>query len=284
MTFAAQLLDVVTDPFAEPITQRAFAEVVLLGIIGAALGAWVVFYELSYGAESLAHGLFPGLVVSALTGLPLVVGGAAGLLVAAAAIALARRIPEISGDTAIAIAVTSLFGLGVLLALSPTSPPGIQTLLFGDILGVSDGDLAFAAAAAVATLAALRVMHGRLLVVGFDRPNARAFGANPRLADLALLVLLALAILAGVQGLGSLLVVAVLIAPASTARLLVRRIVPMMALGACLALVAGVAGIYLSYYARTAAGASIAGAMVTEYLLALGATAWSRRHVLPAGT
>src|SRR5437660_12892479 len=97
--------------------QRAFAEVVLLGLVGGALGCWVVFYGLSYGAESLAHGLFPGLVLSSLIGIPLLVGGAAGLIGAALAIALARRVPEVGSCTAVAVVVGSLFGLGALLAL-----------------------------------------------------------------------------------------------------------------------------------------------------------------------
>jgi ABC-type Mn2+/Zn2+ transport system permease subunit len=257
-------------PWADPTMQRALAEVALLGISGGALGCWVVFYGLSYSAESLAHSLFPGLVVAALVGVPLLLGGAAGIVVAALAIAAAARTPEIGRDTAVAVVVTTLFGLGVVLALSPSSPPGIQALLFGDILGVSDSDLLLAGGLAVVVLVALRLLHGQLLVVGFDRSSAPAFGGRPLLVDTALLILLALAILVAVQGLGNLLVVALLVGPAATARLLARRIVPMMAVASGLALLAGVGGLYLSYYASTAAGASIAGPMVLMYLLVAG--------------
>jgi ABC-type Mn2+/Zn2+ transport system permease subunit len=257
-------------PWADPTMQRALAEVALLGISGGALGCWVVFYGLSYSAESLAHSLFPGLVVAALVGVPLLLGGAAGIVVAALAIAAAARTPEIGRDTAVAVVVTTLFGLGVVLALSPSSPPGIQALLFGDILGVSDSDLLLAGGLAVVVLVALRLLHGQLLVVGFDRSSAGAFGGRPLLVDTALLILLALTILVAVQGLGNLLVVALLVGPAATARLLARRIVPMMAVASGLALLAGVGGLYLSYYASTAAGASIAGLMVAMYLVVAG--------------
>lgn len=273
------LLHLITDPFGEPINQRAFAEVALLGVVGGALGCWIVFYELSYGAESLAHSLFPGLVAAALLGVPLLVGGAAGVLVAAVAIALAGRVPAIGRDTAVAVVITALFGLGVVLALSPASPPGVEGLLFGDILGVSDLDLALAGALAVAVLVGLRLLHTRLLAVGFDRTTARPLGASPLLADMALLVLLALAVLVAVQGLGNLLVVAVLVGPAATARLLARRMGPMMALASAVGVLAGAGGLYLSYYANTAAGASIAGAIVAAYLLVAagsGAVALSR--------
>jgi ABC-type Mn2+/Zn2+ transport system permease subunit len=267
------LLHFMTDPFGEPINQRAFAEVALLGVVGGALGCWIVFYELAYSAESLAHSLFPGLVAAALLGIPLLVGGAAGILVAAMAIALAARVPAIGRDTAVAVVITALFGLGVVLALSPESPPGIQGLLFGDILGVSDLDLALAAGLAAVVLVALRVLHTRLLAVGFDRTTARPLGASPLVADVALLTLLALAVLVAVQGLGNLLVVAVLVGPASSARLLAGRMVPMMALAAAFGVLAGACGLYLSFYANTAAGASIAGVVVAMYLLVAVASA-----------
>src|SRR4029079_12367014 len=128
----------ITDPWSQEILRRAFLEVSLIGAVAGPLGCGIVFYGLSYSAESLAHGLLPGLVIAALIGAPLVLGAGAGLLVAALAIAAAARVPAIGRDTSVAVVVTTLFGLGVLLALSPASPPGIQELLFGDVLGVSD--------------------------------------------------------------------------------------------------------------------------------------------------
>ena len=113
------MLHALADPWSEPIMRRAFAEVVLLGIAGGALGCWVLFYNLSYSAESLAHSLLPGLVVAALLGLPLLLGGAVGIVVAAVAVAVVARTPAVGRDTAVAVVVTGLFGLGVLLALSP---------------------------------------------------------------------------------------------------------------------------------------------------------------------
>ena len=276
---SATVWSALTGPWHDGTVVRAFAEVGLVGAVGGVLGCWIVLYGLSYGAESLAHALFPGLVVAALLGLPIVAGGAAGLAVAALAIAAAGRVPQVGGDTAIAVVVTTLFGLGVLLALSPASPPGIQGLLFGDVLGLSTGDLLLGVALGVVVLGALRLLHGRLLAVGFDRTSARSLGAAPAVVDVALLLLIAAAILVAVQGLGNLLVVAVLIAPAATARLLARRMVPLMALAAGCAVLAGVAGLYLSYYAGTAGGASIAGTMVALYLAVLTATSLRPRIV-----
>lgn len=249
--------------------RRAIAEMTLLGLAAGALGCWVVLYELSYAAESLAHSIFPGLVIAAIAGIPLLLGGAPAIVLAALAIAVASRLPGVSRDVGVAVVVTTMFGLGVLLALSPQSPPGIETLLFGDILGPTDADLISAAALAAVVAAALAALHGRLLATGFDRGSARALGLSPAVADAALLVLLAAAIVVAVQGLGNLLVVAVFVGPAASARRLTDRIVPMIACAGAIAVLAGIAGLYLSYYAGTAGGASVALAIVAVYLLSL---------------
>jgi len=265
------LAHAIVEPWSHGFMQRAMAELVLVGIIGGVLGCWVIFYELSYSAESLAHALFPGLVVAALAGVPLLIGGAVGVLGAAILVATAGRTPEIGHDAAVAVVITGLFGLGVVLALSPASPPGLAGLLFGDLLGVTGSDIKLAATLATAAIIALVLCHRLLLAVGFDRSAARAFGARPLVADLALLTLLAAAILIGVQGLGNLLVLAVIIGPAATARLYASRMTPMMALAAAIAIAGGAAGLYLSYYADTAAGASVAIVLVATYVLALAA-------------
>jgi ABC-type Mn2+/Zn2+ transport system permease subunit len=265
------------DPWQEPIDRRAFLEVCLLGLSAGALGCWIIFYNLSYSAESLAHGMLPGLVAASLAGIPLVLGGAAGLVVAGLAVAAAGRTPAIGRDTAVAVVVTTLFGLGALLALAPDTPAALGELLFGDVLAVTDGDLALAAALALVVLGALRVLHGRMLVVGFDRLNAGALGAGPLLVDAALLVLVAVTILVAVQGLGNLLVVGLLVGPAACARLLARRMPAMMALATVIAISAGAGGIYLSYYASTAAGASIVAVIAACYLVALAVSRDSPR-------
>ena len=279
------MIDALTDPFSQALMQRALLEVLLLAAVGGTLGCWIVLGRLSYGAESLAHGMFPGLVLAALAGVPLLLGGAAGILVAALAIALAGRLPgdRVGRDDAVAVVVTTLFGLGALLALSPAAPVGIQGLLFGDVLGTSRGDLLAAAALVAAVLVALRLAHWRLLASGFDRDGARALGIAPALVDALLLTLLALAVLVAVQGLGTLLVVAVLVAPAAAARLLTRRLAPMMALAVVLGALAGIGGLYLSYYARVAAGASIAGLLVAGYLLAAATARLRAGPTAPAG-
>lgn len=265
----ASVIDALVDPWRSGIMQRAAIEVVLLGVAGGLLGCWIVWGGLSFSAEALPHAMFPGLVGAALLGVPLVLGGAVGLIVAALLIAIASRIRTLDRDTAISVVFTSLFGLGVLLALSPETPAGVSELLFGDILGLTDGDLLVAGGLTLVVVGTLVVLHPRLLAVTFDREAARVLGVRLGATDTLLIVLIALATLICVQALGNLFVAAILVAPAAVARLWGRRVVPSMLLAVVVAILSGFGGLYLSFYAGVAAGASIAGVTVVVYLTAV---------------
>jgi ABC-type Mn2+/Zn2+ transport system permease subunit len=279
----ADLVRVLVEPFTEPIVQRAAAGVVLLGIVGGLAGCWVVLYGLSYAAESLAHGSLPGMVVAVAAGLPLLIGTSGGLLVAAAAIALVARVPALGRDTAVSIVISTMLGLGALLALAPSTPRGLAALLFGDVLGLSTADLAIGVLVAALLAVLLTVFHGRLLAVGFDRETAARLGIRPGLVELLLLVLLGLALVVVVPALGNLLAAAILIGPAATARLVTRRVPSMLAVAVLLAIGCGLAGLEASYQLSTASGATIAATILVVYLLALGRATLRRRSVPPAG-
>lgn len=272
------MIDWLAAPLESAVVTRALAELVLIGVISGALGCWVVLRGMSYSAESLAHGMLPGLVLAALAGIPLAVGGAGGLLVATLAIAAAGRIPRLDGEVAVSAVITTMVGLGALLALSPRTPAGLGEILFGDVLGVTDGDLLLTGAAAVLVPIVLWTLHGGLLVCAFDPQGAGALRLRPAVYDVALALLLAVATLVAVQALGSLLVVAMLVGPAATARLVCRRIGPMMIVAGLFAIAAAVCGLYLSYHAQTGAAASVAVAVTAIYVLTLG----SRAVVPPA--
>jgi len=257
------------EPLREPVVLRSLAELIVLGVIAGTLGCWVVLAGRAYSAESLAHSMLPGLDCATLLGLPLVLGGAIGLAVGASLIALVGRIKVLGGEVAVSVVITSLFGAGVLLGLAPTFPAGLNGILFGDLLAVGAGDVALAAAYALVVLVALFVFHEGLLVAGFDRLNARALGRSPAPLDLLLALLLAGATLVAVQALGNLLVVAMLIGPAASARLLTNRIGPMMLLAVGVAWAASLVGLYASYHAELAAGAAVTCALVGAFIAAL---------------
>jgi ABC-type Mn2+/Zn2+ transport system permease subunit len=237
---------------------RAMAEIALAGGFCGALGFWVVTERLTYAAESLSHGLLPGLVLAALAGAPLLLGAAGGALVAAALIALGAAESRTGPDTGTAVAVTGLVGLGSLLALAPEAPQRLGELLFGDPLGVTDGDLFAAAVLLAAGAAALAALLRPLSALSFDPAGAAAVGVRPGPVRLALLGLLAAAVAVTVQGLGALLVLAVVVGPPVAVRRHVRTPAAAMLAGAVVAAAGGVAGIQLSATAGTAAGASVA--------------------------
>ena len=178
---------------------------------------WILLLRRAYAAESLSHAMLPGLVIAALAGIPLLIGAAGGVLVAAAGIALVARDVRAGGDVGVAVVVSGLFGLGGILALSPETPPRLGELLFGDLLGVDNADLLAAAALCAGVLLALAAATARWPRRAFDRDGARALGVRPARADLALLAILAVTTVAAVQGLGNLLLVALILAPAAAA-------------------------------------------------------------------
>jgi ABC-type Mn2+/Zn2+ transport system permease subunit len=251
--------------------QRALAEVLILAVACGPLGVWVLLYRQSYAAESLSHAMLPGLVVAVLAGAPLLLGAAGGMLAAAAAIALAARDERLGGDVGVAVAIASLFGLGALLALSPEVPARLGELLFGDLLGVTAGDLVEAALLAAAVVVALVLGHRRLALSAFDRAAAPSLGARPGRWELVMLVLLAVCTVAAVRGLGNLLVVALILAPAAAALNLAGRLGAALVLAAGLAALAGVLGLLASYHWDIAAGASVALAAVAIFGASLAA-------------
>jgi ABC-type Mn2+/Zn2+ transport system permease subunit len=255
------LLDLLLDPWRSGIGRRAMAEVALLGGFCGALGFWVTSYRLSYAAESMAHGLLPGLVVAAVAGAPLLLGAGGGVILAALLIAAAARDDRIGADTATAVVVTGLLGLGALLALAPDSPPRLEELLFGDPLAATGADLAVGATLAAAGTAVLVALHRPLVAVAFDAGAARPLGVSPGAVAAALLALLAVAVAVAAQGLGNLLVLAAIVAPALAVRGRVRSPGRAMAAAGGLAAGAGVVGIYASFHLDAAAGACVALAL-----------------------
>lgn len=252
------MLDALLEPFASGIGQRALIAVVVVGAVCGPLGVWVLLFRQTYAAESISHAMLPGLVVAALAGLPLLLGAAGGVLAAAGAIALAGRDERVGPDVAVAVAITTLFGLGAALALAPEAPPRIGELLFGDLLGVRRDDLVASGLLALVVLGALAGAHRALAIAAFDPVGAPSLGVRPDRVALGLLALLALTTVAAVQALGNLLVVALIIAPAAAALNLSARLSTALALAGVLTVAAGVGGLYLSWYLDLAGGASVA--------------------------
>jgi ABC-type Mn2+/Zn2+ transport system permease subunit len=248
--------------------QRALLEVLILGATCGALGVWLLHLRHTYAAESLAHAMLPGLVVAALVGAPLLLGAAAGVIVAAALIALAARDTRVGAEIAVGVTVTTAFGLGALLALAPDVPARLGELLFGDLLGTSTADLVTACVLGGCVGLALCAGHRSLAAAVFDPLAAPSLGVRPGRVELALLALLALAVVAAVQGLGNLLVLALIVAPAAAAIRLGRTVGAQIALAAGLGALAGLLGLVASAEFDVAAGAAVALAAVGLWIVA----------------
>jgi ABC-type Mn2+/Zn2+ transport system permease subunit len=212
--------------------------------------------------------MLPGLVIGALVGAPLLLGAAGGVLVAAALIALAARDTRVGAEVAVGVTVTTAFGLGAVLALAPDVPARLGELLFGDLLGTSRADLTVACGLAGAVGLALCAGHRSLAATVFDPVAAPSLGVRPGRVELALLALLGLAVVAAVQGLGNLLVLALVVGPAAAAIRVGRTLGAQLAVAAVLGALAGVLGLVASAELDVAAGAAVALAAVGLWIAA----------------
>ena len=228
--------------------QRALLEVVLLGIAGGLLGTWVVLRRLAFFTHAAGSATFPGLVVAGPWGLPAQVAAlGAGLLYAGGLERLVRR-RGAAPDAATGLLLVTMLALGTILA-SDVYPQagGADRLLFGTLLGVGDGDLAVSFAAACVALAATAALGRTWLASGFDPSGAPALGVRAGLGDALLLGVLALVVVASLAAVGALLVGALLVVPAATARLLARDVPTLRALAVALAVLEGSGGLLLAY-------------------------------------
>jgi ABC-type Mn2+/Zn2+ transport system permease subunit len=266
-------MEALLDPFQSGIGRRALLELLLLGLACGPLGFWIVSFRLAYPSESLSHGLLPGLVLAALIGAPLLGGAAVGAVVAALLVGAAARDERVGPDAATAVVATGLIGLGGLLAFVPDEPQRLGDLLFGDPLAASGGELAVTGLFAVVALALLAALHRPLAVLALDAADAGPLVARPGLVRVALLVLVAGGVVVAVRGLGNLLALAVLVAPALAVRRHVHGRVGAMAAAAAVACGGAVVGLELSYHAEVAAGAAVALALCVAAAVGLAAGA-----------
>jgi ABC-type Mn2+/Zn2+ transport system permease subunit len=264
------------DPFAFDFMQRALAEVALMGTACGLLGSLVLLRGLVYSGESLSHVLLPGGAVALVAGGSALGGALVSGVLGAAAVAWLLRRRDVDEDTAIGVAVTGAFAAGVILLSTRGVGRDLESLLFGNILAVRPRDLWLGLGAAALVLVLVLASVRGLLLVAFDREFARASGHHVGRLDLLLLVSLAGALAVGLSGMGTLLVLALLVAPAATARVVARRPWTMLWLAPALALAAGVAGLELSYHAGVAAGPAIGLAAIAEFVLAAGLAGYRR--------
>jgi len=271
-------VDLLLDPLDYEFMQRALAEAVLMGAACGLLGVLVLARGLAYTGESLSHGLLPGAAVAVAAGVSVAGGSLAGAVVAAILVALVSRRREVDEDVAVGVVLPGAFAVGVIVLATWGTPQDLDSLLFGSILAAREIDLLLGAAALALALGLVAVAGRGLVLSAFDRPFARAAGLRPGLLDLVLLVALALALAVALRGVGTLLVLALLVAPAATARVVAGRIARMLWLAPLLGVLSGVAGLLLSFHRDVAAGPAIA--LCALALFAAGLVVGSARRLV----
>lgn len=251
-------MDWLTDPLSLELFRRAMLAAVVMGATCGAIGAYVVLRRLAFIGDALSHAVFPGVVVAFITGIPIFVGALAAGTLTSLAIAVVSRRQRIREDTAIGIVFAGAFALGIVLISTQTGyQRDLSAFLVGDLLGVGWEDIALSALAGAAVIGTLVALRKELLLVSFDRTFALALGYPVFGLELLLLLLLTTTIVVSLNAVGIILVLAMLVTPAATARLLVDRFTPMMILGAVLGAAFGIVGWYVSYYAGWSPGGSI---------------------------
>jgi ABC-type Zn uptake system ZnuABC Zn-binding protein ZnuA/ABC-type Mn2+/Zn2+ transport system permease subunit len=249
------------EPFQLPFVQRGIVEILILAVAAGVIGTWIVLRGLAFYAHAVGTAAFPGLVLADGLGFAAVLGaGATAALVALGVGLLARREGARDRyDSLTALVLVAALAVGVILASDVFhSGSNVETLLFGSLLLVDSGDIAFAAVAAVVVLAGAVVLEQRWLAVGFDPGSARGLGARSALPDGVLLALVALVSVAALSTLGALLATAVLVVPAATTRLVCSRVRTWQLATVALVAVEGVAGLWLSVQVNAPPGPSIA--------------------------
>lgn len=268
------MIDWLAGPLTFDLTRRALIEVTLVGLACGAVGALVVLRGLAFIGDALAHCVVPGVVVGYLTRGSLTLWGLAAAMLSAWAIGLIARRGRVGGDTAIAVVYSGMFALGLaLISATGSYVNDLTEILFGNLLAVNEADLWLGAGVAAVVVGCIVLLYRPLVLASFDPTAARALGLPLERLDFLLYGLIALAIVAGVTAVGSILVTALLIVPAATARLLARRVGSLMLMSALLASLAGWIGLYLSYYIRVASGGAIVLASVALFGLVLLAKA-----------
>jgi ABC-type Mn2+/Zn2+ transport system permease subunit len=260
------------DAFEPEFMQRALLAGLLASAASAVVGTWVVIRGLTFLGDALAHGVVPGLALAILWGFSPVVGAFLAALVMSGAVTVVTRRSRVREDTGIGLLFVGMLALGVvIISRADSFATNVTSVLFGDVLGVTWGDVRGQAIAAAAVVVASIVLYRPFLALAFNVDKASTLGMRPTLAHAALMVLLATAIVASFQAIGTLLVFGLLIGPPATAGLLVRRVPLIMATAVALGAATVVAGLAISFHHDTAGGATIAGLAVAEFFVVLAA-------------
>lgn len=255
-------------PLAYGFMQRGLLAAVIVGILCAVIGCYVVLRSMAFLGDAMAHAILPGVAVAYLLQGNLIVGALVAAVLVALGIGLFSRQGTLKEDTAIGILFAAALSLGVVLISSiKTYAVDLTHILFGNVLGVNTGDLWLTAGLGIVILGAVVLLYRPFLIISFDPVLAATLRLPAELLRNVMLILLALTVVVSMQTVGVGLVAAMLVTPAASAYLLTKRLSTMMIIAAAIGAFSSLAGLYLSYYLNVASGAAIILAATAVFVL-----------------
>jgi manganese/iron transport system permease protein len=251
-------LDLVLEPLQFGFMQRGLVAAILVGVVCAVIGSFVVLRGLAFIGDAVSHAAFPGLVIAFLLGIPLYIGGAVAAVTTALAIGWVARKGRLRFDTAVGVLFAGMFALGIALFSSIDDyVADLFSYLLGNVLGITAGDIVQVVVLGAIVLAVVFLLRKEFLYASFDPAGAAASGLPVQSLDYLLLGLIGVTIVVSIQAVGIIMVVAMLVTPAATAELLVDRFWDLVRVAIAVAVIAAMVGLYLSYYLNIASGAAI---------------------------
>ena len=258
-----------TNPLTYAFMQRGLLAALMVGVLCAVIGCYVVLRSMAFLGDAMAHAVLPGIAIAYLLSANLTAGALIAAMVVALGISLLTRQGAVKEDTAIGILFTAALALGVALISSiRTYAVDLSHILFGNVLGVSQGDLWLTAGVGLLVFTVMALSYRPFLLISFDPVLAATLRLRVEFFRTLLLVLLALTIVVSIQTVGVGLAAAMLVTPGATAYLLTRRLPSMMALSGLIGAVSSVIGLYASYYLNVASGAAVVLTATLFFLLA----------------
>ena len=251
------MLEIFLEPLQYNFMQRALEIAILVGLICAVVGSYLIVQRLALLGDAISHSVLPGLAIAFLLGGNIFFGAFIAGVLSTVIIAWIQTRSPIKEDAAMGIVLSAFFALGITLItiIQKDNKIDLNHFLFGNILGVTAGEVRDTAIITVVVLLVVVLLYKELLFYTFDPLGAESAGLPVNLLNFGLMVLIALTVVASMKSVGVVLVLSLLITPAATAYLLVKQLHQVMILGSLIGIVSSISGMYLSYYFNLPSGA-----------------------------
>lgn len=263
------MINLLIEPLSFEFMRLALLAAILLGILCAVVGTYLIVQGMGLLGDVIAHAVLPGLAIAFFFGVDIFIGAFISGTLSTFVITWIQSQSRVKVDVAMALVFSGFLALGITLITVLKSKLDLHQFLFGDILGVTTTDVMRTGAIAILILLLVKLFYKELLFYTFDPLGAQAMGLPVTVIQFGLTAAITLTIIASMQAVGVVLVVSLLIAPGITAYLLVKELHQMMICGAIIGIISSVAGMYISYYLNVPSGAAIVLVVSGLFLLTL---------------